>query len=241
MRSRPCVPCCCPRSRAEPETSINGNMSLRPWNCLAAMIPRSGAVPPAAVVTRRHRIERLFMGLKSRPARLSSVHDSAAPGIRRNGLIRLNCGLWHAACSASIVRGGAIDGAARAPLHAVFTREETTMLDNFRKRDAARSAPAQSPYGRMQEALSPASADAATPKSALPKTDPPRADAAAPAPPANKAEESVSKLIVGPDIKLKGAEITDCNTLVVEGRVEAAMESRVLQIAEIGAFLGKAG
>lgn len=115
------------------------------------------------------------------------------------------------------------------------------MLDNFRKRDAARSAPAQSPYGRMQEALSPASADAATPKSALPKTDPPRADAAAPAPQANKAEESVSKLIVGPDIKLKGAEITDCNTLVVEGRVEAAMESRVLQIAEIGAFLGKAG
>ncbi len=47
-----------------------------------------------------------------------------------------------------------------------------------------------------------------------------------------------SKLIVGPDIKLKGAEITDCDTLVVEGTVEAAMDSRVVQIAEHGVFNG---
>ena len=51
----------------------------------------------------------------------------------------------------------------------------------------------------------------------------------------------MSKLIVGPDIKLKGAEITDCDTLVVEGRVEASMDSRVIQIAENGVFVGKAG
>jgi len=50
-----------------------------------------------------------------------------------------------------------------------------------------------------------------------------------------------SKLIVGPDIKLKGAEITDCDTLVVEGRVEAAMDSRVIQIAQQGTFCGTAG
>ena len=49
-----------------------------------------------------------------------------------------------------------------------------------------------------------------------------------------------SKLIVGPNIKLKGVEITDCDTLVVEGRVEATMDSRVIQIAEIGAFKGSA-
>lgn len=47
-----------------------------------------------------------------------------------------------------------------------------------------------------------------------------------------------SKLIVGPDIKLKGAEITDCDTLVVEGTVEASMDSRVVQIAEHGVFNG---
>lgn len=50
-----------------------------------------------------------------------------------------------------------------------------------------------------------------------------------------------SKLIVGPDIKLKGVEITDCDTLVVEGRVEATMDSRVIQIAERGVFSGTVG
>lgn len=53
--------------------------------------------------------------------------------------------------------------------------------------------------------------------------------------------ESVSdaRLIVGPDVKLKGAEILDCDTLVVEGRVEATMDSRVIRIAENGSFAGK--
>jgi cytoskeletal protein CcmA (bactofilin family) len=54
-------------------------------------------------------------------------------------------------------------------------------------------------------------------------------------------EGTPSKLIVGPDIKLKGAEITDCDTLIVEGRVEASMDSRVIQISERGVFSGKAG
>lgn len=141
------------------------------------------------------------------------------------------------------------------------------MLENFRKKDVSRPGytPSPSPYGRMQEALSPTPPAPETskhalqkpempkpempkpemPKPEIPKPEIPRpesllTDAAHSAKPANKAEESVSKLIVGPDIRLKGAEITDCDTLVVEGRVEAAMESRVLQIAEIGVFDGKA-
>ncbi len=52
-------------------------------------------------------------------------------------------------------------------------------------------------------------------------------------------EGAGSKLIVGPNIKLKGVEIDDCDTLVVEGRVEATMVSRAIQIAEHGAFNGK--
>lgn len=47
-----------------------------------------------------------------------------------------------------------------------------------------------------------------------------------------------SSLIVGPEVKLKGAEILDCDTLVVEGRVEATMDSRVIRIAEHGSFAG---
>jgi len=51
-------------------------------------------------------------------------------------------------------------------------------------------------------------------------------------------ERKEAKLIVGPDIKMKGVEVTDCDTLVVEGRIEATLDSRVLQIAQNGVFSG---
>lgn len=57
---------------------------------------------------------------------------------------------------------------------------------------------------------------------------------------ASQASEGGSKLTVGPNIKLKGVEITDCDTLVVEGMVEATMDSRVIQIAQQGEFKGSA-
>lgn len=50
-----------------------------------------------------------------------------------------------------------------------------------------------------------------------------------------------NRLIVGPDVRLKGAEILDCDTLVVEGHVEATMDSRIIRIAENGEFTGKVG
>jgi cytoskeletal protein CcmA (bactofilin family) len=49
-----------------------------------------------------------------------------------------------------------------------------------------------------------------------------------------------SRLVVGRDIKVTGAEISDCDTLIVEGRVEASMESRVMHISETGIFSGAA-
>ena len=64
--------------------------------------------------------------------------------------------------------------------------------------------------------------------------------ASTPAAAAPAAEGSAAKLTVGPNIKLKGVEITDCDTLVVEGTVEATMDSRVIHIAEQGAFSGSA-
>lgn len=59
--------------------------------------------------------------------------------------------------------------------------------------------------------------------------------------PRAREEESGSRLIVGPEVKLKGAEIQDCDTLIVEGSVEATMDSRVIRISEGGAFRGKVG
>ena len=68
----------------------------------------------------------------------------------------------------------------------------------------------------------------------------PPATAALPASDATQTPGGGSKLTVGPNIKLKGVEITDCDTLVVEGLVEATMDSRVIQISEHGAFKGAA-
>jgi cytoskeletal protein CcmA (bactofilin family) len=71
----------------------------------------------------------------------------------------------------------------------------------------------------------------------------PAAPAAAPAPSETKAdirgeERKEAKLVVGPEIKIKGVEISDCDTLVVEGRIEATLDSRVLEITQNGVFQG---
>ena len=63
---------------------------------------------------------------------------------------------------------------------------------------------------------------------------------AANSPTATPVQDGEAKLTVGPNIKLKGVEITDCDTLVVEGSVEATMDSRVIQISERGSFKGSA-
>ena len=47
-----------------------------------------------------------------------------------------------------------------------------------------------------------------------------------------------SKLCVGPKIKLKGVEISDCDVLVVEGDVEATVNSKAMQIAKPGTLKG---
>jgi cytoskeletal protein CcmA (bactofilin family) len=67
---------------------------------------------------------------------------------------------------------------------------------------------------------------------------PAAANAPAPSTEPEKSERKESRLVVGHDIKIKGVEISDCDTLVVEGRVEATLDSRVLEIAEHGVFQG---
>jgi cytoskeletal protein CcmA (bactofilin family) len=98
-------------------------------------------------------------------------------------------------------------------------------------------------FGRLDDAARKDPRSAAPPPSQNPPPAPrPPYPAAEPAKQdAARSDAKGSKLIVGPDIKLKGAEITDCDTLVVEGRVEAAMDSRVIQIAGTGVFCGTAG
>ncbi|MEO7939384.1 MAG: polymer-forming cytoskeletal protein [Burkholderiaceae bacterium] len=90
--------------------------------------------------------------------------------------------------------------------------------------NAAVQSPVQSPTP-----MTPAAAPAATAASASAALQTPVAE-----------PTGGSKLTVGPNIKLKGVEITDCDTLFVEGTVEATMDSRLMQIAEGGAFQGSA-
>lgn len=81
-----------------------------------------------------------------------------------------------------------------------------------------------------------------TPPAAAPAPASAPAANAAPAPSVTaeiKADErKEARLVVGPDIKMKGAEISDCDTLVVQGRMEATLDSRVLEINEHGVFQG---
>lgn len=48
-----------------------------------------------------------------------------------------------------------------------------------------------------------------------------------------------SRMTVGPEIRLKG-EISNCDILVVEGDVEATLESKVVEVAAGGTFNGTA-
>ncbi len=103
--------------------------------------------------------------------------------------------------------------------------------ENLFRRDGARNANDAAPLP-----------NAANQPTATPAIVPGRSAATASASAAiapTKAEEGGSKLIVGPNIKLRGVEIDNCDTLVVEGRVEATMVSRAIQVAEKGAFSGK--
>src|SRR3546814_11722796 len=68
-------------------------------------------------------------------------------------------------------------------------------------------------------------------------SSPTPASTAEPAPPteAKPTESKVdtssgSRLIVGPDVKLRGAEIPDSDTLVVEGRAEDAKDRSAIRI-----------
>jgi len=78
----------------------------------------------------------------------------------------------------------------------------------------------------------PPAAPAATPE------PPKEREAAKPAPSPKADERKEARLVVGPDIKMKGVEVADCDTLQVEGRIEATLDARLLQISEHGVFAG---
>jgi cytoskeletal protein CcmA (bactofilin family) len=85
----------------------------------------------------------------------------------------------------------------------------------------------------QNQPINPAPATAAHPAAPVPSEPTTRAEVR----PADD-QRKEAKLVVGPQIKIKGVEISDCDTLVVEGRIEATLDSRVLEITEHGVFQG---
>ena len=74
--------------------------------------------------------------------------------------------------------------------------------------------------------------------------DPSQSPTSAPAPIAAAApspeEKAGSKLFVGVNIKLKGVEISNCDVLVIEGQVDATVNSKVMEISKPGTLTGTA-
>ena len=99
---------------------------------------------------------------------------------------------------------------------------------------ASSSAPAKSPP--PTSAPSPLAGDAIpTGQKTAPPTATPETGAHAIGP-----DAPGSQLFVGPNIKLRGVEISDCDVLIVEGYVEATVSSKAMQIAKPGTLKGVA-
>ena len=121
-----------------------------------------------------------------------------------------------------------------------FESRPMSMQPPFFGKRPADAAPARAPTGQPGSLSNAGSTvTGSAPMAPVAGPVPSTAPAAAPLSGA-PTKEGGSKLTVGPNIKLKGVEITDCDTLVVEGTVEATMDSRVMHITEIGAFKGSA-
>ena len=121
---------------------------------------------------------------------------------------------------------------------------------NF-NRDAAKSPdkpgvkPAPYPYAPASAATGSAAkapAPAPAPPQPAPAPEPPVLSKAMPEGSAHAIGPDTpgSQLFVGPNIKLCGLEISDCDVLIVEGHVEATINSKAMQIAKPGTMKGVA-
>lgn len=89
---------------------------------------------------------------------------------------------------------------------------------------------------------SPASSPAPVPARELQRDIPKETAVTVPDPKAapSHPEMAGSKLFVGVNIKLKGIEISNCDVLVIEGQVEATINSKVMEIGKPGTLTGTA-
>lgn len=101
--------------------------------------------------------------------------------------------------------------------------------------------PGSATSGGSARPPAPGANDPAAARPATSAAAPTPATTGAPAPTARPAgDQPESRLFVGVNIKLKGVEITDCDSLVIEGQVEATVNSKAMEIASPGTLRGTA-
>lgn len=116
---------------------------------------------------------------------------------------------------------------------------------NFNRRDAAPESK-DAPKGALRPAIyDPLTAAGRAAEARHPAETAARAAAAADAPAPVLTDRvqaavatAVSKLFVGPGIRLEGVAVTNCELLVIEGHVEATVDSAAMEIAPPGTLSG---
>jgi cytoskeletal protein CcmA (bactofilin family) len=114
-------------------------------------------------------------------------------------------------------------------MHAATTEESRMFNDDgqARKGDGARAEP------RSTNAFQAPGVRPATQPQASSQPDPARG-------PESGSRHAAGRLVVGPNIKMRGVEVADCDVVIVEGQLEAKFDSRVVEIAEPGVLSGTA-
>jgi cytoskeletal protein CcmA (bactofilin family) len=79
-----------------------------------------------------------------------------------------------------------------------------------------------------------------SPSPAVPPARPAASPAPTEAPAQAGSEPKGSKLSIGPNINLKGVEISNCDVIVIEGNVDATINSKVMEIGQPGRLNGTA-
>jgi cytoskeletal protein CcmA (bactofilin family) len=123
-----------------------------------------------------------------------------------------------------------------------FNRNDSfvEVKDPARAATAGRTETPQQPAGGAGPAARPLTSPVAVAREAVAEgSAPPILETPAPAVPP-RTETAASKLFVGVNIRLKGVEISNCDVLVVEGHVEATVNSKAMEISQPGTLTGTA-
>jgi cytoskeletal protein CcmA (bactofilin family) len=124
-----------------------------------------------------------------------------------------------------------------------LVRVTEALVLNFTRNDRIPEPPSKDPKPAPRPnplAMNPTVPATPSPTAAPAARTPAPAAAAESAATAPSAEPKGSKLSIGPNINLKGVEISNCDVIVIEGNVDATINSKIMEIGQPGRLNGTA-